>query len=73
MHIHVRNPDESSGSDPERFREVQEGVRKYCPGMTIQFPTGGRGHDQEQRGAMLYLRPDMASLATGSVDFPNGI
>jgi len=69
VHIHVRNDDESSGSDPARFAAVQEGVRKHCPGMIIQFSTGGRGREAAQRGAMLYLRPDMASLATGSVNF----
>ena len=70
VHIHVRNPDQSSGSSPELFARVQEGVRKHCPGMIVQFSTGGRGRDQSLRGAMLYLRPDMASLATGSVNFP---
>ena len=70
VHIHVRNPDESPGSDPELYGRVQEGVRKHCPGMIVQFSTGGRGRDPSQRGAMLYLRPDMASLATGSVNFP---
>ncbi len=73
VHIHVRAPDESPSSDPELYGRVQEGVRKYCPGMIIQFSTGGRGRDQNARGAMLHLRPDMASLATGSVNFPNGI
>jgi 3-keto-5-aminohexanoate cleavage enzyme len=73
VHIHVRNPDESPGSDPELYGRVQEGVRKHCPGMIIQFSTGGRGRDQAARGAMLHLRPDMASLATGSVNFPKGI
>src|SRR5580704_11923259 len=73
VHIHVRNPDESPGSDPELYRQVQEGVKKHCPGMIIQFSTGGRGREPEQRGAMLYLKPDMASLATGSVNFPVGI
>jgi 3-keto-5-aminohexanoate cleavage enzyme len=73
VHIHVRNPDESPGSDPELFGRVQEGVRKYCSGMIVQFSTGGRGRDQAARGAMLHLRPDMASLATGSVNFPTGI
>jgi 3-keto-5-aminohexanoate cleavage enzyme len=73
VHIHVRNPDESSGSDPELFGRVQEGVRKHCPGMIVQFSTGGRGREQEKRGAMLYLKPDMASLATGSVNFPTAI
>lgn len=73
VHIHVRNPDESPGSDPERFGLIQEGIRKHCPGMIVQFSTGGRGRDQSQRAAMLYLKPDMASLATGSVNFPTNI
>lgn len=72
-HIHVRNPDETPSSDPELFSRVQEGIRKHCPGMIIQFSTGGRGREQSARGAMLGLRPDMASLATGSVNFPNNI
>ena len=73
VHIHVRNPDESPGSDPEMYGRVQEGVRKHCPGMIVQFSTGGRGRDMSQRGAMLHLKPDMASLATGSVNFPDRI
>lgn len=73
VHVHVRNPDESPGSDPELFGRVQEGVRKHCPGMIVQFSTGGRGRDPSQRGAMLHLKPDMASLATGSVNFPTNI
>jgi 3-keto-5-aminohexanoate cleavage enzyme len=70
VHIHVRNPDESSSSDPALFAQVQEGIRKHCPGMIVQFSTGGRGRDQAARGSALYLKPDMASLSTGSVNFP---
>jgi len=70
VHIHVRNPDESSSSDPALFAAVQEGVRKHCPGMIVQFSTGGRGRDQAARGSSLRHRPDMASLSTGSVNFP---
>lgn len=73
VHIHVRSLDESPSSDPQLYQRVQEGVQKYCPGMIVQFSTGGRGRDQAKRGAMLYLKPDMASLATGSVNFPTGI
>lgn len=69
VHIHVRNDDESSGSDPAKFAAVQEGVRKHCPGMIVQFSTGGRGREPAARGTMLSHRPDMASLATGSVNF----
>ena len=73
VHIHVRNPDESPGSNPDQFFAVQEGIRKYCPQMIVQFSTGGRGRNQQERGAMLAHRPDMASLATGSVNFPTSI
>ena len=70
VHIHVRNDDESPSSDPERFGRVQEGIRAHCPGMIVQFSTGGRGRDQAARGNALERRPDMASLSTGSVNFP---
>lgn len=70
VHVHVRAPDESSSSDPALFAAVQEGVRRDCPGMIVQFSTGGRGRDPAARGSSLHLRPDMASLSTGSVNFP---
>ena len=70
VHIHVRNDDESSSSDPARFAAVQAGIRAHCPGMIVQFSTGGRGRDPAQRSSALYLKPDMASLSTGSVNFP---
>ena len=70
VHIHVRNDDETPSSDPDRFAAVQAGVARHCPGMIIQFSTGGRGRDPAQRSSALGLRPDMASLSTGSVNFP---
>ncbi|GAN67308.1 BKACE family enzyme [Acetobacter orleanensis] len=71
VHIHVRNPDETSSSNPDLFQAVQEGVVRHCPGMIIQFSTGGRGRDATARGSSLFLKPDMASLSTGSVNFPS--
>ncbi len=70
VHVHARNPDESSSSDPDLFRQVQAGIARHCPGMIVQFSTGGRGRDPAARGSALHLRPDMASLSTGSVNFP---
>ena len=70
VHVHVRDEQENSSSDPDRFARLQEGIRKHCPDIIIQFSTGGRGRALDQRGSMLYLKPDMASLATGSVNFP---
>jgi len=69
VHLHVRNEDGTTSSDPERFAEVQAGIRKHCPGIIVQFSTGGRSGTGAERGGMLVHRPDMASLATGSVNF----
>src|SRR3546814_13093533 len=41
--------------------------------MVVQFSTGGRGRDHEQRKRPLSLVPEMASFATGSVNFTNWI
>lgn len=71
VHLHVRNDDQTPTSNPERFAEVQAGIVKHCPGMIVQFSTGGRSGNGLERGGMLHLKPDMASLATGSCNFPS--
>ena len=72
-HAHVRNDDETPSSDPEKFARLMEGVQKHCPGMIIQFSTGGRSGAGRERGGMLSLRPDMASLSVGSNNFPTRV
>ena len=73
VHAHVRNDDETPSSDPEKFARLKEGVEKHCPGMIIQFSTGGRSGAGKTRGGMLPLRPDMASLSVGSNNFPTRV
>lgn len=72
-HCHVRNDDGTPTSDPERFALLKEGIEKHCHGMIIQFSTGGRSGAGSERGGMLPLRPDMASLAVGSNNFPTRV
>ncbi|MCE8005126.1 MULTISPECIES: 3-keto-5-aminohexanoate cleavage protein [Billgrantia] len=72
-HCHVRNDDQTPSSDPEKFARLMEGLRKHCPGMIIQLSTGGRSGAGEERGGMLPLKPDMASLSVGSNNFPNRV
>ena len=72
-HAHVRNDDESPSSDPNKFALLKHGLEKHCPGMIIQFSTGGRSGAGKERGGMLPLSPDMASLTVGSNNFPNRI
>ena len=72
-HAHVRNEDQSLSSDPEKFARLKEGLEKHCPGMIIQFSTGGRSGAGKTRGGMLPLKPDMASLSVGSNNFPTRV
>ncbi|MBO6891967.1 MAG: 3-keto-5-aminohexanoate cleavage protein [Roseibium sp.] len=73
VHAHVRNDDETPSSDPEKFARLKEGLEKHCPGVIIQFSTGGRSGAGKERGGMLPLQPDMASLSVGSNNFPTRV
>lgn len=72
-HCHVRNADETPSSDPEKFARLKEGIETHCPGMIVQLSTGGRSGAGAERGGMLPLRPDMASLSVGSNNFPTRV
>lgn len=72
-HCHVRLDDGTPSSDPERFAALKAGLETHCPGMIVQFSTGGRSGAGNARGGMLPLRPDMASLTVGSNNFPTRV
>jgi len=72
-HLHVRNDDGTTSSDPLRFKKLKQGLKKACPGMIIQFSTGGRSGTGKERGGMLPLMPEMASLTVGSNNFPTRV
>ena len=73
VHCHVRNDDGTPSIDPNKYRDLKEGIEKYCPGMIIQLSTGGRSGSGFDRGKMLPLKPDMASLTVGSNNFPTRV
>lgn len=73
VHAHVRNDDGTPSSDPEKFAALKEGIEKHCPGIVIQFSTGGRSGAGKTRGGMLSLQPEMASLSVGSNNFPTRV
>jgi 3-keto-5-aminohexanoate cleavage enzyme len=74
IHVHVRNlEDESPSTDYRLFEEVYDGLKSRT-NLIIQISTGGRaGMAYEQRCERLKLKPEMASLTTGSVNFPNSV
>jgi uncharacterized protein (DUF849 family) len=73
VHVHVRNDDQTTTSSPEKFAEFLTRIRKHCPDIVVQFSTGGRSGHGSERGGMLHHRPDMASLTTGSCNFPTRV
>ena len=72
-HLHVRNDDGTPSSDANKFARLKEGIEQHCPGMIIQLSTGGRSGAGRERGGMLPLKPEMASLTVGSNNFPTRI
>lgn len=73
VHCHVRDEEGRGTLDPDRFARLKEGIERHCPGMIVQLSTGGRSGSGQARGGMLPLRPDMASLSVGSVNFPTRV
>ncbi len=72
-HVHVRDDQQRPSADLERYRAVHDGIREQAPEMIVQLSTGGRGRTIAERFSCLDLRPEMASFATGSVNFPTAV
>jgi len=71
-HIHARSKEGTPTSDVAVYRRILEclAAKKDCDIIT-QLSTGGRaGNSPEERGQMICLGAEMASLATGSSNFP---
>lgn len=74
IHVHARNPvDESASTDFNIFKEIYQGLRQET-NLIVQISTGGRaGMEYEKRSERLILKTEMASLTTGSVNFPSSV
>jgi len=71
LHIHTRDEQQNPSDAPERFAEVV-GALKGRTRLILQVSTGGRaGVGLESRLQRLSAGSEMASLTTGSVNFPN--
>ena len=71
-HIHVRDEEEKPAFARRYFEKIFELLDAAgCP-VIRQISTGGRaGKTPAERTEALSLRPEMASLTTGSTNFPN--
>ncbi|WP_446715288.1 3-keto-5-aminohexanoate cleavage enzyme [Caloramator sp. Dgby_cultured_2] len=70
IHLHVRNNDGTPTQDKERFRVCMEAIRERCKDVIIQPSTGGAvGMTNEERLQPIYLKPEMATLDCGTLNF----
>lgn len=74
-HIHGRDEHGTATQDPKVYREIIERVKEKTGGdMIIQVSTGGAvGMSAAERVAPVSLKPDMATLTCGTVNFGDGI
>ena len=74
-HIHVRDENQKPTSDRGLFKEVLTRLDNENVDIIKQVSTGARGgkNTVDWRGQMLDLNAHMASLATGSSNFPTSV
>lgn len=73
VHLHVRHADGTPTQDGAVYKETIERIKEKCD-IIIQVSTGGAvGMSAEERLQPVYLKPEMATLTTGSVNFGNNV
>ena len=73
VHVHARRPDGTPTQDKAVYAEIIEKVRARCD-IIVQVSTGGAvGMTAEERLQPVELKPEMATLSMGSVNFGNDV
>ncbi|HOA34869.1 MAG TPA: 3-keto-5-aminohexanoate cleavage protein [Bacillota bacterium] len=73
VHLHVRKEDGSPTQDAAYFKAAIEQIRSRCD-IIVQTSTGGAvGMSTEERLQPVYLKPEMATLTTGTVNFGDDV
>lgn len=74
IHLHVRDKDGRPTQDVSVFEEVTKKIRERNSDVIIQYTTGGAaGTPLELRCAPLKLKPEMATLSMGTLNFGSEI
>ena len=72
-HLHVRDDDGAPTMDVDAFRAAKDAI-VAATDLIVQFTSGGGvGDPEDARVAPLELRPEMASLTTGTVNFGEAV
>jgi len=75
VHVHARDEDGAPTWRAEVYAEIVGGIRERCPAVMGCVSTSGRMWSELERRAEVLdlegeLRPDLASLTLGSLNFP---
>lgn len=69
VHVHARWPDGTPTQSAEVYAQIIDAVQRRCD-VIVQVSTGGAvGMTPQERLAPVCLRPEMATLSMGSVNF----
>lgn len=69
-HLHAREETGEPSYRKNIYRDIFEGVRKYCPGLLICGSSSGRNFPEfEKRSEVIELEPDLCSLTLSSLNF----
>lgn len=72
IHLHVREDDGTPTQSAERFKACIDAIRQQCPDVIIQPSTGGAvGMTNAERLQPVALKPEMATLDCGTINFGN--
>jgi 3-keto-5-aminohexanoate cleavage enzyme len=70
VHLHVRDEQGLPTQGRDHFARAMDAIKRAAPDVVIQTSTGGSvGMSEEERSQPLDLKPEMATLTTGTVNF----
>jgi 3-keto-5-aminohexanoate cleavage enzyme len=73
VHVHARKEDGTPTQDKEIYRQIIEKIKAKCD-VIVQVSTGGAvGMTPEERLQPVTLRPEMATLTVGTVNFGDDV
>jgi 3-keto-5-aminohexanoate cleavage enzyme len=70
VHLHVRDDRGVPSQGREHFARAIDAIKRAAPDVVVQTSTGGSvGMTEDERSQPLDLKPEMATLTTGTVNF----
>jgi len=71
FHVHARDEDGKPSLDAGIYLKIVQKIKEVAPEVIVMLSTGGRASkDPEARAAPVRLRPEIASITTGSNNLP---